>query len=365
MRTIGRTGTSRVVMPGSGAAPGSGKVTAMRKHVDGDGPAPRPGGTALMRITTVTLLAMCLIGSGVGCGDNDDDHADGDPVPRADGAILALAPPHAVGVIHVGKWGRTLAMLNENLGLLKGTPAGEPIRLMLPFVRGITSVDVFLAPVPGKAEIDGIVALRGTFGPTDMTKLLNVMIPGEMKIDKPGNGRYLFSDANARSPFVMIIGDEANDVPAGVVLIGQGPMMTDKTVAGLGKSDNAALKRMLAGVDTTADICGAVQLDASQKDLPAEISGSIYLTGPNAVKLTLVCRSEQMARQMMALAGNKFMAKVVNATRDGMTVRMTCTASMDTMLIIVTQMWKDMSKWADDLWDKAKAREGADPADLE
>ena len=339
----------------------------MRRHVGGDAAALRRGGMILMQVLTA---ALCLAGTGVGCDSGDDGGNGGVPGGGAPGEamaqVLAIAPPGAAGVVHVGAWGRTAAMLEKNVGMLKGTPADQPLRTVLPFMKKISSADVFLVPGPGSGEPVAVFALRGKFGPDDLAGVLRVVSPGHAKLDKPGNGRYVFSAAEGPPPLVMIVGDEATDAPAGVVLIGLKSTLTAELAAGLGRGDNTALERLLSDVDTAADIWGGMLPADAQKDLPREISGSINLTGTDSLKLTLVCRSEEMAQQMEAIAGSKFLAKVLTASRDGKTVRVVGKASMTEILGALIEMWKDMLRWAEQLWNNAGkgAGKGADPGDL-
>jgi hypothetical protein len=285
-----------------------------------------------MQALVAAMLAMCLVG---GCG-NDDSGDTGDkggtadkgapktpkvaPVaPVAPTGISAMMPSSAIGVVHID-------IAKTRGGIIAAAEKDKetfgPFMTFLEPLKKIESADVYL--IPGGSKPMPLVAIRGSIGPDDVTSILAQTPMKDAKLVKGENGRYTIEG----QPVVMIIGDEADDVPAGVVLGGIGPMLTPEFIAALGKKKNISVEAMLSKVDTKAQIWGGVAIpkDAQKGGAPEQMFGSANITGANPLNLSFVFGEDAKAAEMMKDFDGlpPFMKEVVALKQDGLTV----TASM-------------------------------------
>ena len=118
-----------------------------------------------------------------------------------------------------------------------------------------------------------------------------------VKVAHRGNGRYLLGD-----DALLIVGDEAGDLPAGIVLVGQPSLLTQSEFAKLGKSMPKELAELLKEADTSAPMwaVGRVPLSPPDGSKTFRVSASFDPTGrrPSRGQITLpdAETAEQMAR---------------------------------------------------------------------
>ncbi len=187
---------------------------------------------------------------------------------------------------------------------------------------GLLQVQAYLLPGPGIPM--PVFAIHGSVGPDDLTALLDQTPIKGAKLAKGKNGRYTIADSPL--PFLMILGDEAPDVPAGVVLAGLAPMLTDKFVASMGKSTSATIDAMLAKVDTTAHIWGCFDVpEGLDDDAPAKIYGSMNVTGDKPLNVSLVFAEQADVDKMMKdyEEAPDFVKEIFALKCDGKTVAIT------------------------------------------
>jgi len=203
---------------------------------------------------------------------------------------MAYAPADAGLMLHIDVSALSTIVMPE-LRKQKQTVPPEQLAKIERIVRKIRSIDIF-AVFKGKEEPIALVAMRGRLRLADIKELKSIAasaspVPiGDTPLVSKGNGRYTIDTPTG--PSTLIFGNEANDLPDDVVLIGDGSIITPWILKGKGR-EPAALKPMLQGVNRAAAIWGAGVLPTDlNPSLPASISGHIDLrpTGRSMVKMT-------------------------------------------------------------------------------
>jgi hypothetical protein len=283
-----------------------------------------------MQALVAAMLAMCLVG---GCGNDDSGDAGGTggadekkgapntPAPKTPKAtgISAMMPSSAIGVVHID-----VAKTRDGIiaAAEKDKETFGPFMTFLEPLKKIESADVYL--IPGGREPMPLVAIRGSLGPDDVTSILAQTPMKDAKLVKGENGRYTLEGM----PVVMIIGNEADDVPAGMILGGIGPMLTPEFIAALGKKKNTAVEAMLSKIDTKAQIWGGVAIPKEEQKggAPEQMFGSANITGANPLNLSFVFGEDAKAAAMLKDFEGlpPFIKEIVALKQDGLTV----TASM-------------------------------------
>ena len=261
----------------------------------------------MMQTLATAMLAMCLVGAG-GCGKGDEATAE----------TSALMPSNAIGVVHID-----VAKTRDEItaAVEKDKETFGPFLAFLDPLKKIESADVYL--IPGGREPKPLIALRGSIGPDDV---IGILAKAEMKgseLIQAANGRYAIEG----TPFLMIMGNEADDVPEGVVLAGTVKMMTPEFVAALGKEKNTAVEAMMAKIDTSAQIWGGVAMPEKEqtRGAPQQIYGSANITGPNPLNVSFLFADEDKAANTMKEFDKTppFIKEVIALKQDGTTVTVT------------------------------------------
>ena len=311
----------------------------MRTHLTSDGRAFRRGDMRLMAMSAAVLAALVLAGAGAGCGGDDEGNGEGGGACGAVAEATGLMPASAIGMVHLD-----VAKTRDDI-----TAAAEknkdklgPMLAFLEPLKKIDSADLYL--LPGGKEPMPLVAVRGTLGPDDIKALLEQTPMKGAELKKGDNGRYTI----ANTPLMMIVGSEANDVPAGVVLAGMAPMLTDEFVAALGKEKNARIVALLAKVDTKAQIWGCADVPPNaDKDAPKQVYGSINVTGDKPLDVSMVFDDEAKAAKTINSFDQQapaFMKEIIALKRDGATVNVTMIGEgslIDNVIKIFLGMMKD------------------------
>jgi hypothetical protein len=334
----------------------------MRKYVNDSEQVLGRIGFKTMRIAMVSLLALCLVGTGVGCAEDESQGDDKGkdkgaakvkvpvkgPAKGAGGGVktVSFMPGSALGMFRIDVAGvrpGLKAAIEKNKKMLKD--ASAPVAPIMAALEKIESVDVYL--MPGGSMPMPLIAIRGSLGPDDLTPLLSVMMGPDVKLTKGSNGRYSLEKS---LPVMMILGDEADDVPAGVVLGGIGPMLTPEFIASLGKTPNPTAVSMAAKIDTKAQIWGWMTPPAKEREKgePSAAYGSINITGPNPLNASIVFVDEADLASMMNdfEALPKVVKEIIALKRDGLTVAVTMVGEgdlIDNVVKIVQAVIADMA----------------------
>ncbi|MDP6635359.1 MAG: hypothetical protein QGG42_10700 [Phycisphaerae bacterium] len=262
--------------------------------------------TVMMQILTAAILAISLVGAG-GCDNGGGESA---------AETSSLTPSSAVGVVHIN-----VAKARDAI-----TAAAEkdkemfgPFLAYIELLKKIDSVDMFL--VPSGREPMPMFAIRGGIGVDDVEGIIAQTPLKGAKLVKGENGRYTIEGA----PLMMIIGDEADDVPAGVVLAGLAPMLTPEFIASLGKEKNSVIEAMLSKVDTSAQIWGGVMMPKEEQKhgAPEQMFGSANITGPEPLNISLLFTDKTHAADTMKEFNEEappFIKEVIALKQDGATV---------------------------------------------
>jgi hypothetical protein len=273
----------------------------------------------MMQSLAVAILTMSLLG---GCGKSDDGGAAGDGGEGMGGsgtpkvtskstatATLSFMPASAVGVVHID-----VAKTCDDItaAAKKDEETFGPILGSLDTLKKIDSLDAYI--MISNKKPTPVIVIRGSIGPDDIIK-------GALKLAKGDNGRYMLEGM----PFVVIIGNEADDVPAGVVLAGVAPMLTPEFVAALGKK-NTDVEALIAKVDTSAHIWGGItfpEKTVQEEGYPKQMFGTANITGTNPMDLTILFDNEAKAAQVMIDFDKEappFIKEHFAFKRDGLTV---------------------------------------------
>jgi prepilin-type processing-associated H-X9-DG protein len=122
------------------------------------------------------------------------------------------------------------------------------------------------------------------------------------------NGRYrLASDErDVRLPLLVVLGDEASDVPPGVVLVGREARLTSAYIARLGRPNQRtkALRKLLDDVDTAAPfwvaaLPGKFEFSELSVEAMPRITGHLYVSGAKAGGITLTFADAGSAKQFV------------------------------------------------------------------
>jgi hypothetical protein len=277
--------------------------------------------TIMMQTLGVAMLAMCLAGVG-GCGGDDattETPAATETSAAAQTSATAetseMMPSSAIGVVHID-----VAKTRDGIiaAAEKDKETFGPFLSYLEVLKKIDSADIYLIPSGSKPM--PLVAIRGTLGPDDITAILAKTEMKDAKLVKGENGRYTLEGM----PVVMIVGNEADDVPAGVVLGGVAPMLMPEFIAALGKKKNTAVEAIIAKADTSAQIWAGIAMPEKEQTqgAPKEIYGSANITGPNPLNVSFLFGDEANAAKTMKKFDDTppFIKEVIALKQTGTTV---------------------------------------------
>jgi len=262
----------------------------------------------MKKMATIQALAlMTLAVFAIGCGSDGGQAAED---------ASSLMPSSAVGLIHID-----VAQTRDDIKA--AAEKEESLKPFLGFIEPlekIESADMYL--IPSGREPMPMVAIRGSLGIKDIEALIEKTELKGSKLVKGENGRYTLE-----GQILIIIGDEADDIPEGVILGGIAPMLTPEFIESLGKEENTAVQAMIAKVDTKAHIWGGVAMpEREQKQgAPKEIYGSANITGDNPLNISMPFADEaKAAKTMEEFAGAPpFIKEVISMKQDGATVNIT------------------------------------------
>lgn len=289
----------------------------MRMRIESD----RWKGLGAVQVMIVAAVVLSLAGAGIAAEGDKAPKADGKKAGNAKAATMALAPTKTMYVFHLDVAGmrKTLVpAIEKNKKALAGMPIDPAMELM----KKVDAVNFYI--VSGANSV--FLAIRGTIGADDITKFSKLIAGPDAAPTKGKNGRYSMLES------LVIIGDEASDVPQGVVLIGAARGFSDKIIASLGKGDNTKLTKLLAKVDTAANVWFAIDFSGeSDKNTPASAYGSANLTGKNPIDVTIVCRDKEQADKIAGDLANapKFWQAMVTLKKDGLNVKVTMSGRGD------------------------------------
>lgn len=206
---------------------------------------------------------------------------------------LRYAPADAIAVVHL----EVADAWNVVEPFVKDAPEGTA-QEWAEVRRGIgqcESVDVFVGMPNGKDPAGAMMVLKGDVDADFIRKSKGRPVA-------TGNGRY---DLTPRTPaslgsvtYRYIIGGEASDVPAGVILIGPRDYLTDARVAGLGKNVPPGLRKAVSAVQTGAPLWAAADGTKAPGSDFRYLVASVYFKEGKASVAQIDCRTTQQAHEL-------------------------------------------------------------------
>lgn len=252
--------------------------------------------TALM--AAVAVLIAAAVGGGVltGCSGEKETTTKKPAAPDP----LALAPADAIGIVRVDVKAIAADLLDQ-LGQAEEPLLPPPVlEAVKKLADRVDSVDVFLVDGSAEAPPTLFAVVRGSLTVDDLVSAAASMTGGEKPpYTEVRPGVY---DSNAGpAPIRAIFGSEAPEADDGVVLVGLQPMMTDDFIKNLGTGDVEALRKLLAGVDTSVPIHGGIVLDViDDPEAPRSLAGSIDPRRKGGMHVALEFKDVKFAREFSA-----------------------------------------------------------------
>lgn len=269
-------------------------------------------------IIAVGVAAVVLIGAGVWFLRQGGDDQSGRPADRpvagrgADEAgpsgSEAPAPPQltavdraakcapfeTMGIVHVEAApvaGEVFGWIRKQKDLFPGT---DPDGFEKAWMK-VAAIDVFLVKNRAGSAPMPVVVFHGRPRVSDIQEIAKRLSREEFPLKPGANGRY---DALSPSmPVRLICGAEADDLSDDLILAGPAPLVTDALVGGLGTGDPKRLGGMLAGVDVSAPIWGAVELpETLYPEAPRLIAGSLDPRSGGRAAVSFTFRKAKDAR---------------------------------------------------------------------
>jgi len=245
-------------------------------------------------------------------------------MPGALDRTLKYAPPGAFGVVRIDVdtvGDKVLRELRKHKDQMRGISDADLAEIEKN-VSKIDALDVFFCLPCGGEDPELVGVLRTSLTPGDVMKLQRKFGTESDTLEKTRNGRYDVTRSEER----MIFGAEADDLDEGIILFAPKGVLTDKFIAELGTGDNSKLRRILAGVDTSAPVWMAAAMDfIDEADAPARIAGSLDPRGAGSGQFVITFKSAKYAEKALRnIADDNFpMAGAINTTRDGAVVTLT------------------------------------------
>lgn len=234
-------------------------------------------------------------------------------------ASKALMTPRCNAMLHVDVKAMYPAVVKA-VASDETLAADENIKTMLDALKDVDSIDVY-AIIPSRDDqmpmpvVYG--AVRGKMTAQKMGSVLSATPGGQgqqlQAVAIEGQpGRYQL----APSPFMLIDGNETDDVDAGVVMFAMGPILTTQMITSLGQADNAPVLALLKQADTKAPIWGAVDLigtGQSDKNEPQTVVGSVDPRGKGKLTFTASFLTAEPAKDFTeALTGEEGPGMMLN-----------------------------------------------------
>jgi hypothetical protein len=274
----------------------------------------------------LTFLVAFIAAAGLSCRAAETAEAEQD--------VLAGVSPAASGVIHLDMQTAAPVVLEaikadpemaENLDLNKLAGA----------FKSIESVDLELMIGPHLPPLPTII-LKGSMTPQTLVDIASAVKNGKPPVPEKlpdGNGRYLLDVPLMLSDETLIIyGKEADDVDDGIMLLGAPVLLRemqqdDETRQGA----TVELRRMVAKVDTSRPIWGAISLEAwGNKDEVQRVLFSGDVANKGALDVVLHYTSDAYAKAAADDIENdteSSIAGVFTVKRDGSTVTLALSSS--------------------------------------
>ena len=273
----------------------------------------------------VGVLALLVVGAGAWLLRPTQSVTAGDELLVRAGRF---APPTAISVSHFN-----VKRIAESIGaMLDGNQVFELEKHEAPLtVLGkINSMDAYQLGTGD--EPNPLIAFYGNFGPEDIAVLERAASDtGAVRIQKGLNGRcqvHLKGDSpfivsightsGAVREFVLILGDEADDVPGGMVLAGLPGALTPELLKTLGKASNKTLQVLLKGLDPSADACVAMDARAIKDEIGfLSIKGSLFFLTEGRSNVEVLFDSPEAARKVTKeIAEFPFISKLLQELVD-------------------------------------------------
>ncbi len=258
-------------------------------------------------------------------------------------ASKAMMTPRCNAMLHVDVKA-ILPALTQAIQADETLAADEKIKNMLEAMKDVDSVDVY-AIVPSRDDqmpmpvVYGVV--RGKITAAQMGDLLSATPGGQAQglkaVAIEGQpGRYQLSP----SPFMLIDGNETDDVDAGVVMFAMGPILTPQMLASLGQADNAPVLTLLKQADTKAPIWGAVDLmgtGQAGENEPQVVVGSVDPRGKGKLTFTATFLTAKPAEEFANEITNReemgsILAKLFAVTQNDKAVTVSLKPGEDDLL---------------------------------
>ena len=206
---------------------------------------------------------------------------------------MKYAPPGTIGVIHLDVEALAAEAIDE-MAKHKDKMPGMDWDQVRANSEKVASVDVYLVDQGAGAPPGPFVILHGTLNTEDMKKAF--ASGGELPFTQVGNGRYDLT----LGPMVlrMVFGDQADDVPKGLMMIGPAPMMAKGFFKKLGTGESKALRKALRGVNGRAPIWGGIVMpQAAGQGGPRSVAGHSDPRKGGKTRLEITFRTADEAKQ--------------------------------------------------------------------
>ncbi len=265
-----------------------------------------------VRMSVAAVFAIAALTVGLlssGCGEA--------AAPTDPAAALEFAPPNAFGIIHISP-DRLMSPIIAEMKKQGAELDDVPLDLIEELGGRVSSIEIFLVPASGFIPVGAVGVVRGQITPAELVQLGEAS--GEMHEDVEltnlGNGRYTmpeeegfddddfefegdFEFENGSEP-LLIYGEEADDVPAGVMLFGTQDLLTDEYVRNLGTGDHAQLRAAMEDVRGAAGLWIVVSAEAVALPIPVKsASGWLDLSGDGDGLLTITFNDAESAGEMI------------------------------------------------------------------
>ncbi len=265
-----------------------------------------------VRMSVAAVFAIAALTVGLlssGCGES--------AAPTDPAAALEFAPPNAFGIIHISPD----RLMNPIIAEMKKQEVeldDIPVDLIEKLGGRVSSIDIYLVPASGFIPVGAVGVVRGQITPAELVQLGEASgdLEADVELKNLGNGRYTMPEEDAfdeddfefegdfefenGSEPLLIYGEEADDVPAGVMLFGTRDLLTDEYVRNLGTGDHAQLRAAMEDVRGAAGLWIVVSAEAVALPIPVKsASGWLDLSGDGDGLLTITFNDAESAGQMM------------------------------------------------------------------
>ncbi|HUT58489.1 MAG TPA: hypothetical protein VNA25_11650 [Phycisphaerae bacterium] len=270
-------------------------------------------------IASLPAAVLIVVSSGPAAAQQDGPS-------KAVREVMQYAPPQADGLAHVDVGAvlkEAFAELRKHADLMQDIPPGA-LDAVEKLAQKVDAVDIFMIFSPKGPPIP-LAVIHGKLGAEDINAMLGAITDGGLAL-KPMEEPKGFHELRVRGPDLhLAVGGEADGLPAGVCLLGLGPMLNTRALANLGKTPNRALMELLKEVDTSAPVWFALDLKkVAYEEAPRAVSGAICPLGKGRSKVSTVFKdakqAEAFAKQWTEGGLLSALTAVADLRRDGATV---------------------------------------------